>query len=160
MDGKDFEQYLPKLRIDIERTLNDDVPLVAANKVASLFRRNFRTQSFFGKKWKEVQRRIPGTKPYKAAGYKIKGSRHPSWRTDPILTISGDLGRSIRYKVEKGTAIVYSDLKYSEAHNEGTTTAGRNHSTTIPQRQFIGDHEEVDKVVKATITKALNDLFK
>ena len=160
MDGKNFEQYLAKLRIDIERTLNDDVPLVAANKVASLFRRNFRTQSFFGKKWKEVQRRIPGTKPYKAAGYKIKGSRHPSWRTSPILTISGDLGRSIRYKVEKGTAIVYSDLKYSSAHNDGTTTAGRNHSTTIPQRQFIGDHAEVDKVVKATITKLMNDLFK
>ena len=160
MDGKNFEQYLAKLRIDIERTLNDDVPLVAANKVASLFRRNFRTQSFFGKKWKEVQRRLPGTKPYKAAGYKIKGSRHPSWRTSPILTISGDLGRSIRYKVEKGTAIVYSDLKYSSAHNEGTTTAGRNHSTTIPQRQFIGDHAEVDKVVKATITKLMNDLFK
>lgn len=160
MDGKNFEQYLAKLRIDIERTLNDDVPLKVGNKVAELFKKNFRTESFFGKKWKEVQRRIPGTKPYKAAGYKIKGSRHPSWRTSPILTISGDLGRSIRYKVEKGTAIVYSDLEYSSAHNDGTTTAGRNHSTTIPQRQFIGDHAEVDKVVKATITKLMNDLFK
>ena len=155
MDGKNFEQYLAKLRIDIERTLNDDVPLVAANKVARLFRRNFRTQSFFGKKWKEVQRRIPGTKPYKAA------THHKTRRTRPILTgDTGDLGRSIRYKVEKGTAIVYSDLEYSSAHNEGTTTAGRNHSTTIPQRQFIGDHAEVDKVVKATITKLMNGLFK
>ena len=155
MDGKDFEQYLAKLRIDIERTLNDDIPLAAANKVASLFRRNFRTQSFFGKKWKEVQRRIPGTKPYKAAAH------NKTRRIRPILTgDTGDLGRSIRYKVEKGTAIVYSDLEYSSAHNDGTTTAGRNHSTTIPQRQFIGDHEEVDKVVKATITKLMNDLFK
>ena len=160
MDGKNFEQYLAKLRIDIERALNDDVPLKVGNKVAELFKKNFRTESFFGKKWKQVQRRIPGTKPYKAAGYKIKGSRHPSWRTSPILTISGDLGRSIRYKVEKGTAIVYSDLEYSSAHNDGTTTAGRNHSTTIPQRQFIGDHAEVDKAVKATITKSMNDLFK
>ena len=160
MDGKDFEQYLAKLRIDIERTLNDDVPLKVGNKVAELFKKNFRTESFFGKKWKQVQRRIPGTKPYKAADYKINGEKHPSWRKSPILTISGDLGRSISYEVEKGTAIVYSDLKYSSAHNDGTTTAGRNHSTTIPQRQFIGDHEEVDKVVKATITKKLNDLFK
>ena len=160
MDGKDFEQYLAKLRIDIERTLNDGVPLKVGNAVAELFKKNFQTESFFGKKWKQVQRRIPGTKPYKAADYKIKGEKHPSWRTLPILTISGDLGRSIRYKVEKGAAIVYSDLEYSSAHNDGTTTAGRNHSTTIPQRQFIGDHEEVDKVVKATITKKLNDLFK
>lgn len=160
MDGKDFEQYLAKLRIDIERTLNDDVPLKVGNKVAELFKKNFQTESFFGKKWKQVQRRIPGTKPYKAADYNIGGEKHPSWRKLPILTISGNLGRSISYKVEKGTAIVYSDLKYSSAHNEGTTTAGRNHSTTIPQRQFIGDHEEVDKVVKATITKLMNDLFK
>ena len=160
MDGKDFEQYLAKLRIDIERTLNDDVPLKVGNAVTKLFKKNFQTESFFGKKWKQVQRRIPGTKPYKAADYKIGGEKHPSWRKSPILTISGDLGRSISYKVEKGTAIVYSDLEYSSAHNDGTTTAGRNHSTTIPQRQFIGDHEEVDKVIKATITKKLNDLFK
>ena len=160
MDGKDFEKYLAKLRIDIERTLNDDVPLKVGNKVAKLVKKNFQTQSFFGKKWKEVQRRIPGTKPYKAADYNLGGEKHPSWRESPILTISGDLGRSIRYEVEKGTAIVYSDLEYSSAHNDGTTTAGRNNSTTIPQRQFIGDHAEVDKAVKATITKKLNDLFK
>ena len=136
--------------------MNDDVPLVVGNKAAQLFRRNFKTESFFGQKWQEVQRRTPGTAPYKAAE-----QHHKTKHIRPILTgDSGALGRSIRYRVEKGAAVVYSDLVYSSAHNDGTSTAGIRHNVRIPQRRFIGHHAEVDKMVKATITRLLNDVFK
>lgn len=38
---------------------------------------------------------------------------------------TGDLGRSIRWKTEPGRAVIYSDLPYAAAHNDGTTSAGR-----------------------------------
>lgn len=156
MDGKDFEQYLAKLRVDIERTVNDQIPDKIGNKAVELFNRNFKTESFFGQKWQEVQRRTPGT-----AAYKTAEQHHKTRHIRPILTgDSGALGRSIRYRVEKGAAVVYSDLDYSSAHNDGTSIAGVRHNVRIPQRRFIGHHAEVDKMVKATITRLLNEVFK
>ncbi len=43
-----------------------------------------------------------------------------------------------RQQVGDASVTIIADLPYSSAHNDGTTTAGRGHKTTIPQRQFIG----------------------
>ena len=73
---------------------------------------------------------------------------------------TGALGRSIRWKVEPRKAIIYSDLPYSEAHNEGTINAGRSHNVHIPKRQFIGDHAKIDEMVRKTIEERMGKIFK
>lgn len=122
-----------------------------ARKVAQIsqeyFEEAFDKEAFDGVKWKEVQRRIPGTKAYKAA--------KQSGRTNPILTKSTALRKSI--KIMKATwddiriETVGSVNDYSDVHNEGTST--------MPQRQFMGQSDELDKLVERLIEDELDLLF-
>lgn len=57
-----------------------DAPKVLANEGVKMFVENFKSESFEGKKWKNVERRIAGTKPYKYPKKKDLGRR-----TRPIL---------------------------------------------------------------------------
>lgn len=146
IDIQDFSHYLKDLEENIRKQLEHDLPFKIGNIAQRLFKLNFRKEGFFGKPWLEVKRRQNGTKG-------AAGSR-------PILTDSGDLGDSIDFEVGEGKVTIESDLPYSEAHNEGTRTAGRNHNVTIPQRQFIGEHPRLTKAIETKIEreikKALN----
>lgn len=135
---------LDRLADRLPELINDDLPDILGQKAVEEFKQNFQDQGFFGSGWKEVKRRQGGAKGAAA--------------TRPILTgETGDLGDSIKYEAKKGRAEVYSDKPYASAHNEGTTTAGRNHSTTIPKRQFIGNHKELDYALEKEITDFLDN---
>ena len=80
---------------------------------------------------------------------------------NPILVKTGRLWRSIRYKKEGDNAVrIGSDVEYAAAHNEGTTTAGRGNSTTIPQRQFIGPSPDVIKSAERDVWKMIENAIK
>ncbi|MFZ4707498.1 MAG: phage virion morphogenesis protein, partial [Bacteroidales bacterium] len=152
-------------QMNVKRAINSDIPRIAGNEAARLFRQNFQNEGFFGKKWKEVNRR--GTK---TTGYKTKAGKQKTKTvragkgadgSRKILTgRTGNLGRSIKVRTEPGTAIIYSDVKYSAAHNSGAQNAGRGRRTKIPQRQFIGNSPELERSVKSKIEYALNFIFK
>ncbi len=128
--------------------INNDLPIIIGKKGVDLFRQNFENEGFFLEKWKEVKRRLDP---------RVRGARS----SRKILTgNTGDLGRSLRYIPEEARVLFYSDLPYAEAHNEGTTTAGRGRSTTIPKRQFIGDSKELDNLIEQEMDKFMNNLFK
>ena len=141
------DKYFAQLGVKIERAVMHDAPLIIGNELVKAFKQNFQDEAFFGKKWQDVKRR---TNP-------PKKSKHPTDARRKILTgrNGGNLGRSIRKEVRDGSVRIYSDLPYSAAHNEGTTTAGRGRHTVIPQRQFIGRSKEVDDIVRAAIDKAM-----
>ena len=150
-DIVDPSKYFARLPLLIQRAVQKDIPRKVANKVAQAFRQNFQTESFFGTPWKDVKRR---TEPRASQVGKADSRRK-------ILTgRTGNLGRSIKTEVRDGECAVISDLEYSAAHNEGTNTAGRGRNTSIPQRQFMGDHEQVDKIIRETITEAISKAFK
>jgi phage gpG-like protein len=166
MTPKEFERYFASMSVSMNRAVQGgDLAKVAANEAARLFRQNFREEGFFGKKWDEVQRRKTHEVRYKTHSGKIKtrtvkrgkgvmGSRK-------ILTgATGNLGRSIRTRVNGNSAIVYSDLPYSVTHNEGTNNAGRGHHTRIAQRKFIGEHPTVTAAMKTKIEEYLNRIIK
>jgi phage gpG-like protein len=165
MTPAQFAKHLASLEIYIKKAIDEDIPKRAGNEAARLFRQNFQQEGFFGQKWKDVQRRGTKTATYKTKSGKFKtktvtvgkgvdGSRK-------ILTgRTGDLGRSIKVATAPGTAIIYSDIKYSRAHNDGTANAGRGRRTTIPQRRFIGDSPELQTAVRNTIEAAMSKLFK
>ena len=98
--------------------------------------------------WKEVKRRENPTRPDRAES------------TRKILTKTGNLGRSIEYNTEPGQVIIFSELDYAAAHNEGTTTAGRNNNVTIPKRQFIGESETFDKKVLKIMKEGTDRILK
>lgn len=151
MTPKQFQQLLAQHQIEVKRAMNEDIPKIVANKAVSMFKKNFREEGFFGTKWKDVKRR---TNP-------PKNSRHPADALRRILTgRSANLGRSIRFRVDTGKAIIYSDLPYSSAHNDGTNNAGRNRNVHIPKRQFLGDHEQIRDMVQTTINQQLKSIFK
>ena len=171
MNPEQFSKHLERMNAQLKKELNKTIPKIVANKATQMFKQNFREEGFFGKKWKEVQRRQLHTVKYKTKTGKVKTKVVPVGKgtagTNPILKGKGTkkrpgglLGRSIRWKVEPGKAIIYSDLPYSEAHNEGTNNAGRTHNVHLPKRQFIGDHAKITEMVKKTIEEQLGKLGK
>ena len=124
-----------------------NLPIKIANVIQKHIKKNFTTESFEGDKWEEVQRRIPSTKAYK---YGTKSSR-----TNPILTASGKLRKSIQIKTatwEKVIVGVVGDAEnYAAYLNDGTED--------MPKRQFIPDDmtepllNEIDNVIMNEIDK-------
>lgn len=147
MKIQDFSHHLKGLKEELQRQLSRGLPKKVGNIAVRMFKKNFQKESFFGRAWQEVKRRIQGVKG--AAGKR------------KILTgPTGNLGRSIQFIPRDGFVTIESDLPYSEAHNEGTTNAGRSHNVRIPQRQFIGESPEltaaIEKKIEDEIYKALN----
>jgi phage virion morphogenesis protein len=86
-----------------------------------------------GKKWKDI-------KPRK------KQARSPG-STHPILTDYGQLRRSLVYDAfPDGSVLFGSPMVYSRVHQEGGR-AGRNHSTKIEQRPFLGVPKDFDRKI-------------
>ena len=145
MTIQDFSHLLKDLEADLQRQLAHDLPRKLGNLAVRMFKENFQKESFFGRAWREVKRRINPKHPEKAEARR------------PILTGStGNLGRSIRFSPHGGSVTVYSDLPYAEAHNEGTTGAGRSHNVRIPKRQFMGEDPKLTKAIEEKITQEIN----
>lgn len=167
MTPEQFSQRLTRMNEQLKKAMDNDIPKIVANRATQMFKQNFREEGFFGKKWKEVQRRQTRTITLKSGKKKIVTVGKGVMGRRKILTgRTGALGRSIRWKVEPGKAIIYNDAKnkdnkeYASAHNEGTTNAGRSHNVHIPQRQFIGDHAKINEMVKKTIEERMGKILK
>ena len=140
------------------RNIYDDILRDARVKLTEMFNQNFREQGFFGRKW--VATKVSKTNK------RGKGS---------ILIVTGAMRRSIRSMV-RGMAVVFSShLPYTSLHNEGgnfsvtvrahsrtnkktgNTYTVRSHSRqmTMPQRQFIGDHDKVQQALGDIVNKNL-----
>jgi phage gpG-like protein len=131
----DFRRVQIRLK-EAEKGLSLSLANIAKNE----FLNNFREQGFNGKKWREVQRRISGTKAH--SGKKDKGKR-----TRAILQGKGsgrlrkDVANSVNNGV-KNSELSYTLVvgnEYASYHNDGTSK--------IPQRQFVGMTEKLNKKI-------------
>lgn len=143
------------------KTLPGQIGAVALESIDN----NFRSQSFFGTPWKPraVQKGNEGR---------------------AILVQSGRLRRSFKLQNSGLNIVLFTDVEYAEVHNEGGTIAGtvtvsehsrsnkkrgggsskvREHTrqvnTTIPQRQFMGEHPMLDKEIDSLLERELNKIF-
>ena len=123
-------------------------------KLAEMFDNNFREQGFIGARWE----------PKKVLS---KGG------STTILIVTGAMRRGIRAEVRGRGVVFTSDKPYAALHNEGglfrqnvpahyRSRGGqryrvRAHTRTMsmPQRQFIGDHEKVQQAITAIVTRNL-----
>lgn len=127
-------------------------------ELTEMFDRNFERKGFFDSKWK----------PRKNT--RAKGS---------LLHVTGKMRRSIRAMI-RGHGVHYtSPLQYTELHNKGgkfsqtvrahtrkyrrtgKTYKVRSHARAMmmPQRQFIGDHREVQKAIREIINENISNFF-
>jgi phage gpG-like protein len=127
--------------------------IAMANK--NYFLQSFQKQSWDGKKWDEVQRRIPGTKAYKYPAK--KGLRR---RTRPILVGKGSLRRAVNSSIKSITPnrIRFQvDLPYAAIHNEGLRMGK---GGIMPKRQYMGNNKELDNINQTIIKKHVNKAFR
>lgn len=148
----EFEKWLQTLDIEIQNYIQNDLPDVVGMEAVNFFKQSFLDEGFTDKelvKWDDVKRRTEPRNPERASASR------------PILTgDTGDLMNSIKYEVDGTIIKVFSDSEYADAHNFGTDKAGRNKSTVIKKRQFIGESETLDKKILDAIEFDLNKLNK
>lgn len=94
------------------------LPVMLAKQAENHFTESFSKGALDEYKWKEVQRRIPGTKAYK---YPLK--KGLTRRKKPILVMTGNLRRKVSRSIsdarwDKVRLVV--DLPYADVHNEGS----------------------------------------
>lgn len=134
------------------RKMKTELPLIIANQAQNFFVRTFTQQAFDGDKWKEVNRRIPGTNEYKYP--KFKGL---SRRTTPILVRTGRLRRGVSNSIKSATwdrIILMVEAPGAKALNEGD--ASRN----LDPRPFMKSSPVLDQEIKGKIVKYVDRIWK
>ena len=157
-----IEEHIKKLTREsneFKRWYENVLPDILGVEAVNFYVESFENEGFTDEileRWQEVKRKQNTKRPDRAAASR------------KILTgATGDLGRSIEYEKRDREVVITSDTlgtgsdkDYASAHNEGTTNAGRNHSVTIPKRQFIGKSAKLnEKIIKET-TKSLKQILK
>jgi len=154
MNSFNFE----KVRANLLRTQRE-IPLRLAKQAEKHFAESFSKGRLDEYKWKEVDRRIPGTKTWK---YKPKGVSISAHRSNPILVQSGNLRRKVNrsiHTVRPDMIKLVVDLPYAAIHNEGGMT-GRNHASQIPARPFMKQTKTLTKMQTELITTYMNKIWR
>lgn len=163
MKPEEFQKHIARMAEQSEEFVEQIAPFVAGNTAVSAFKQNFQQEGFFGQPWPEVQRRETGT-----AANKYAKKHHPARTSRKILTgDTADLGRSIEIKkISPGQVAVWSSPDafgskepYGAVHNEGLR-AGRGSGFSMPKRQFIGPHPQLDKQLITALQKRLDKILK
>jgi phage gpG-like protein len=165
MTPEEFQNRLNKIESVFQELYRKYAPKAAGQIAVSLFKENFQKEGFFGERWKEVKRR-QNSRNFKTIKHgKNKGdvrAKNAFGRRKILTGATGDLGRSIKYKVQKdGSVLIFTDERsfeskkpYGRVHNEGLR-AGRGKGFRMPKRQFIGDHPELRKAIIEEIRKKM-----
>ncbi|MCL2246187.1 MAG: phage virion morphogenesis protein [Lentimicrobiaceae bacterium] len=150
---------------EFKRWFDRDLPREIGVEAVNFFTESFDNQGFTDnafEPWKEVKRRENERNYRTITRGRNAGERRAINRDskDKILDRTGNLKKSLEYDAEPGQVTVISDTEYSSAHNEGTTTAGRNHNVTIPKRQFMGESETFDDKVVEIMEEGADRILK
>lgn len=129
-----LKEIVNKVR-SVMKNLPNEVAITLEQEIDN----NFKTESFFGKKWESRRRESRSDK-------KNKGNRN-------LLVESGELRREVTdTKVVGNEVKVETSLPYAVVHNNG--------EGNMKQRQFIGESPELDRKIKKKIEKELAKMFR
>lgn len=161
MTPEQFQQRIGEMKDQFGELFDRYGLTIVGNVAVSWFKKNFQNQAWGRVKWKEVQRRTPGTK-----AYKYNAKHHPARTTRRILTgDTGDLGRSIEIQEAKNGSVTIwtnpstfgSKEPYGRVHNEGLR-AGRGKGFTMPRRQFMGEDPELNDLIIKKLEEKLSQI--
>ena len=161
MTPEEFQQRISEMKEQFGELFDRYGLTIVGNVAVSWFKKNFQNQAWGRVKWKEVQRRQPGSK-----AYKYNAKHHPARTTRKILSgDTGDLGRSIEIREAKNGSVTIwtnpsafgSKEPYGRVHNEGLR-AGRGSGFTMPRRQFMGEDPELDALIVSKLEEKLKQI--
>ena len=145
MKMKDLRRRWAKHTVAIGKAIESDLPRLIGQRLVPMYKQNFMDESFFGTRWKEVQRR--------SHPRRLRSGRLGAASRRRILTgETGNLGRSIHYRAHTASVTVYSDVPYAAYHNGGTARLAR--------RQFLGQHKRVSEAVERAVREELTKILK
>lgn len=134
-------KILEGLRPDMQQ-----VAELAAATGVSYFKGSFRRKGFAGKAWPQAQS--------DRAGKRRRGS---------LMVDSAALMNSVRAAEVAPERVVWAagndKVPYAEVHNEGGR-AGRGKGFDMPQRQFMGEAEELESQLTRRIETYMRGIFK
>lgn len=164
MTPNEFERRLKELQEEFKDLFDKYAPRIAGTVAVRFFKSRFQIEGWERSgDWKEVQRRMSSwTRNGKTVKNYYKGAK----LTRKILTgDTGDLGRSIEVEKESpGSVTIWtrpigSNKAYARVHNEGLR-AGRGSGFTMPKRQFMGEHPELNKLIIEELERKLKEIAK
>jgi hypothetical protein len=132
------------------QTVNRDLPVLLANQARNYFLDTFTLQGWSGDKWKEVQRRTPGT-----PAYKWPAKPKASSRSNPILIRTGKLRRAVRNSIREASVTrvrLVVDLVYAKRHNDG--------EDGMPKRKFMGNSPILMKMQRELIDQKIKTVWR
>lgn len=141
------EQYFQRIKAQKEqlRHLYGRVlPVKIGNEAVHFTRDNFRKEGF-------VDDNLVPWRPSK----RKSAPKHPDRAYNTLMSRRNNLYKSIQKRTQPGVAIIYTNVPYAAAHNEGTRNAGRGHKVVLPKRQFIGPSKTFDAKAKQIIEDEL-----
>jgi len=150
-DRFNFDKVLRNLN-----RVKNDLPQLLSKDTLRYFVDSFNREEWDGKKWKEVQRRTPGT-----SAYKYPAKKGLQRRTAHILVGSGygkrggTLRRALATSTQTATFQKISfhvrDVNYAKYHNDGE---GR-----MPMRRFMGQTRALTAMQTSRITRTINKIW-
>jgi phage gpG-like protein len=168
MTPEEFNQNMKRLAKEYKEFFDKYAPAIAGREAVKFFKQNFQNEAWGHVKWKEVKRRQDSRNYTTITRGKNKGKQKAkgAWVTAPILTRGGELGRSIEVKeIRPGEVIIWTDPgafkskePYGRVHNEGLK-AGRGKGFTMPKRQFMGEHPELNKIIIEKLEEKLKSIM-
>lgn len=173
----DFKKWDEKLR-RLNDYLENDIQTRIGVESVNHFKASFENQGFTDvslKKWDEVERRKPSSPWY---GFKYKGTASrpgtkkrkktsfsnysPAATSRPILSgETGNLMNGIRWRKVGRQVEITANTKYAKLINEGGPMKifGK-HISKMPQRQFMGPSNALNKKIESKIMNDLKNIMK
>ncbi|MCF8218714.1 MAG: phage virion morphogenesis protein [Bacteroidales bacterium] len=167
-DFKHFSDDMDEMRDKFLKAQNDRIPRAIGENLVEGFRESFDLQRFndYGtQRWREVQRRIPGSGWYGFQYNKNKKTYHSDRATTRNILIGhgrSHLRDSLYLKTFNKNAITIATNKEgAKLHNEGgkMLVFGK-HATSMPQRKFMGKSQKLDEENYQILTNIINDIFR
>jgi len=156
-EGFNFDRVRQNLDL-----VNRIIPEKLANTTKRYFLDAFKSESWDGVPWKEVQRRTSGTKAYNYPKKKDLGRRT---RKILIGKGSGRLRRAVSISLREVNSkrirflVDSTTIPYASVHNYGQRT-GRGSGFQMPQRKFMGDSKALRKLQLKDIKNQIDKIWK
>lgn len=148
MTPEQFAKMITKQAAEIRILTDRTLPIKVGAVAKKHFRENFLKGGF-------VDNGLQEWKPAKRLSLKYGDKKNKTLMSSRKHLYSNTLDIP-----QRGSVKIENRTPYAAAHNEGTTTAGKNRNVTIPRRQFIGDSAELTEKIKEAIKKEMDKILK
>lgn len=148
MTPEQFSQQIKGQQEALKHAFARTLPVKIGNEAVNFARDNFRKEGFMD----------GSLKPWTPAKRK-SDPKHPDRAYATLSSRRMHLYKSIQKRVQPGVAIVYTNVPYAQAHNEGTRNAGRSHRVVLPKRQFLGSSQTFDGIARNIIEDELKRIL-